>query len=180
MVLILRKSDMKLISCSTKKCVCHESVDVAPLSYSSSTLKALIQQQGFGQESIDATVQADKTNEDEENLTPSHVQSIESMSSHTLPFPNSSDSHLGPIKRIEESAAFQSLGPGEGLQYPEHLGYEKDLQAGLAEMKKNVERAISIPASEIKSSSRLPRLKMQCLMSWSVDSLRLEKGIKAT
>lgn len=42
---------------------------------------------------------------------------------------------LGPVKRIEESAASQSLGPGEGLQYPEHLGYEKDLQAGLARRK---------------------------------------------
>jgi hypothetical protein len=59
MVLILRKSDMKLISCSTKNFVCHESVYTVPLSCSSTTLKNFIQQDYLrSDETIEALVEA--------------------------------------------------------------------------------------------------------------------------
>ena len=146
MALILRKSDLKLISCSTKKFVCHEAIYTAPLSCSSSTLKNLIQQRDIVQGSEGHVVEDDSTMNVEDNPHPSHIQSVKSISSHTLPVPNTLDSsHLHPAKRIEESAASQSLGQGEGLISSEHHGYDSDLQAGLANLRQRVEKEVVDP-----------------------------------
>ena len=39
MVMILRKSDLKLLSCSRKKCVVYESAYISPLAHSPEQLK---------------------------------------------------------------------------------------------------------------------------------------------
>jgi hypothetical protein len=82
MVLVLRKRDFKLISCSRKKVLVYESIYTLPLSLSSSQLEQQLQsQQKEGQSEI-----INQKQHDDER--PKHVQSIKSVSAHTVPPPN--------------------------------------------------------------------------------------------
>ncbi len=82
MVLILRKHDFKLISCSRKKVLVYESIYTLPLSLSSSQLEQELhakQKDSQVKDRIDERQQGDGK--------PQHVQSIRSISAHTVPPP---------------------------------------------------------------------------------------------
>ena len=136
MALVIRKSDMKLISVSKKKVVVYESIYVAPLSFSSERLQKEIEGRS---DPIDAV-------QDGPSANPKHVQSIKSVSAHTLPAPNTTAHlHMRPPTLLDESADTQSTSLGEGLILPEHHSYSEDLASGILALKKKAETTISDP-----------------------------------
>jgi hypothetical protein len=150
MVLVLRKHDFKLISCSRKKIIVYESIYTLPLSISSSQFEKHIRQesdQGESKESQSNELEDKDGNETTmEKERPYHVQSIKSVSSHSIPPPNTT----GPLSlraptALDVSAETQSPNSGEGLVVPEHAEYTSDLQNGISEMKERAEREISNP-----------------------------------
>ena len=88
MVLIIRKHDLKLISCSRKKFLVYEKIYTLPLSLSSSQLEARLNLTSVDndKEGEDDSARAEVAATRKEN--PSHVQSIKSVSAHTIPPPN--------------------------------------------------------------------------------------------
>jgi hypothetical protein len=84
MVLVIRKSDMKLVSVSKKKIVVYESMYIAPLSLSSEKLNEVIVER-----------ETRTTGKVDENK-PTHVQSIKSVSAHQIPVPNTTAHLLMP------------------------------------------------------------------------------------
>jgi hypothetical protein len=125
MVLIIRKRDMKLISCSKKKIAVYESAYIGPLSYSPTTLDAEIKEcehtadeESMFQNLAKATDKFGAA----ETTHPSHVQSIKSMSSHTVPVPNTSAPQMmRPQTTLDASADSQNPDQGEGFVVPEHI-----------------------------------------------------------
>ncbi len=104
MVLIIRKSDMKLISCSKKKFIVYESSYIAPLSYSPSELGATVNAHPLSL----PTVQ-ERPDIVESSSNHSHVQSTKSMSSHTVPVPNTTAPNLiRPPTTLDASADSQN------------------------------------------------------------------------
>jgi hypothetical protein len=134
MVLILRKSDLKLISCSRKKIMVYESIYTLPLSLTSSQLA-----QHLNQEAPMARTIA-------ENAGPTHVQSIKFVSAHTIPPPNTTGTQnfRGPTE-LDKSAETQTLSSGEGNVVPEHLEYATNLEVGISDMQKRAEKEIADP-----------------------------------
>jgi hypothetical protein len=111
MALVIRKSDMKLISVSKKKLVVHESCYVAPLSFTSDRLRLAIEQRD-GQPA---------EQRDREQHKPSQVQSIKSMRSHSIPVPNTKAAKsMRPRTQLDASADAQLPSQGEGCVVPEH------------------------------------------------------------
>jgi hypothetical protein len=173
MVLILRKSDLKLISCSTKKFVCHESIYTLPLNCSSSTLRRCILQ-------LDVAVAQDKDDQpdemtNKESVKPSHILSTKSMSSHTIPVPNTT----GPLQfraptKLDDSAQSQSPSQGEGLVSPEHLVYESDLATGLENLKQRVANEVADPGIRKKVIGAL--MKASNSMSHVIERGQLKVG----
>jgi hypothetical protein len=137
MVLVIRKSDMKLVSVSKKKVVVYESMYVAPLSYSSAKLNAVIGER----DSLPAM-----TAEERDAVKPTHVQSIKSVSAHQVSIPNTT-AHTSMRKptQLDASADTQSSSQGEGLIVPEHLSYSDNLVTGIETLKKKAETTISDP-----------------------------------
>ena len=136
MALVLRKSDMKLVSVSKKKVIVYESMYVAPLSYSSERLGA----------DIMARIVQHQREPDEAKQRPQHVQSTKSVSAHNIPIPNTT-AHLNmrAPTRLDDSADTQSTSQGEGVIIPEHLGYNDDLATGIEALKKKAETTICDP-----------------------------------
>jgi hypothetical protein len=112
MVLILRKHDFKLVSCSRKKVLVYESLYTLPLSLSSSQLEQEIQQR--------ATLDKEKiTEKDHDDGKPQHVQSIKSVSAHTVPPPNTTGTtKFRAPTELDNSAATQTSNSGEGCCRP--------------------------------------------------------------
>jgi hypothetical protein len=82
----------------------------------------------------------------EDSVDPTHIQSVKSVSSHSLPVPNTSGpSSFRGATRLDESAQSQALSQGEGVVSPEHLAYKDDLQAGLKDLKARAEKEIEDP-----------------------------------
>lgn len=101
MAIVLRKSDMKLISVSKKKVKVYESMYTAPLSYSSDKLRECIDEIGV----------QDCGNKDSDGQ-PAHIQSVKSVTSHTLPTPNTTAyEHMRPPTRLDEGAMTQAKRP---------------------------------------------------------------------
>jgi hypothetical protein len=147
MVLVLRKHDLKLISCSRKKIVVYESTYTLPLALSSNQLKPHIQQESEQGEAV-----SHELNDEGEYTAvmdqerPTHVQSIKSVSAHTIPQPNSTGPQsLRAPTALDRSAETQSPNSGEGLVVPEHVEYSSDLQKGISAIKERAEREISDP-----------------------------------
>ena len=136
MALVIRKSDMKLISVSKKKLVVYESMYTVPLTYSSAKLR----------EKIDEIGVPTHTDEEAENAGRKHVQSIKSVSSQNLPIPNTR-AHLSmrPPTTLDASADTQSPSLGEGLVVPEHNSYSEDLAEGILALKRKAESTINDP-----------------------------------
>jgi hypothetical protein len=111
MALVIRKSDMKLISVSKKKLVVYESCYTAPLSFSSDRLRLAIEQ---GLEEPTPKDQPILAGEQEQRIIyqkPDQVQSIESMRDHMIPRPNTTaSSAMRSPTKLGESAATQFPG----------------------------------------------------------------------
>jgi hypothetical protein len=136
MALIIRKSDMKLISISKKKVKVYEGLYTVPLHYSSATLRAQI-------DGVDG--QPPRAHQDGE--LPSHIQSVKSVSAHTIPVPNTTaHTQMRPPTLLDESADTQSPSPGEGVVRPVHLSYDSDLATGIRALKEKAEATISDPS----------------------------------
>ena len=159
MVLILRKDDLKLISCSTKKFVCHESVYTLPLNCSSSTLRrCILQLDVVGAQDTHGQPEEVPPEEIKDSVKPSHILSTKSMSSHTIPVPNTS----GPLQfraptKLDESAQSQSPSQGEGVVSPEHLAYSNDLATGLEDLKQRVAKQVEDPGIRQKILNSLTK-----------------------
>jgi hypothetical protein len=159
---------MKLISVSKKKVVVYESIYVAPLSFSSERLLKDI-------EGRSDAVRPEAS--DEAVNKPEHVQSIRSVSAHTLPTPNTTDHlHMRPPTILDESADTQSSSLGEGLVKPEHLGYSEDLASGILALKKKAETTISDPGIRKRVIDSITNL--QDASARVVDKGQLKKGKK--
>ena len=135
MVLILRKHDMKLISCSRKKVIVYESIYTLPLSLSSSQLANQI-----------TDGQDERVAPETRPPMPTHVQSIKSVSDHVTPPPNTTGTtnFRGPTT-LDASAESQATNSGEGLVVAEHKEYESNLQQGIVKMQKQAETEIADP-----------------------------------
>jgi hypothetical protein len=147
MVMILRKRDMKLLSVSKKKFIAYESVYISPLSYSSAKLKTCLEErfEDLDQSEIDD----DKAK---------HVLSIKSVSSHTIPPPNTTAAkNFRPPTALDESADSQSPSQGEGYVVPEHLSYSSDLASGIANLKAKAATQIEDPGIRSKILNSLQR-----------------------
>jgi len=129
MCLVIRKSDMKLIY-------------TAPLSLPASELGPAILKEPVNEiheAEDDGSAKLDRVN-------PTHVQSIKSVSAHTVPPPNTSGPSLfRKPSTLDASAETQSPNPGEGVVVPEHNAYDADLELGLAAMKEKVATRIADP-----------------------------------
>jgi hypothetical protein len=175
MVLILRKHDMKLISCSSKKFVCHESVYTLPLNCSSSTLKRHILQTDLVAESQSIT----EKNADKDSVTPTHIQSTKSIYSHTIPVPNTSGPiHLRAPTKLDDSAQSQSPSQGEGVVSPEHLAYTNDLATGLKDLKQRVEKQVEDPGIRKKIIDSLTKASESVANVIEQGQLKVGKGEK--
>ena len=140
MALIIRKSDMKLISVSKKKVKVYEGMYTVPLHYSSAKLHTQIDDIA-GQPLRDPAV----------DNKPAHIQSVKSVSAHTIPVPNTTaHTQMRPPTLLDESAATQSQSPGEGVVRPEHLSYDSDLATGFKALKEKQNRPSATLASERK------------------------------
>ncbi len=93
-----------------------------------------------------------------DSANPTHIQSVKSVSSHSLPFPNTSgSSKFRKATRLDEGAQSQSLSQGEGVVSPEHLAYNDDLLAGLKELRARVENEIEDPGIRKKALDSLTK-----------------------
>jgi hypothetical protein len=136
MALVLRKSDMKLISVSKKKLVVYESMYTVPLNYSSAKLR----------EKIDEIGVATHTDQEAGNMGRQHVQSIKSVSSQNLPLPNTrAHQAMRPPTTLDASADTQSSSLGEGPVVPEHNSYSEDLAEVILALKQKAESTINDP-----------------------------------
>ncbi len=170
MVMILRKSDMKLVSCSKKKFIVYESAYTLPLKYSPSDLAPEIIRQ--------AEVEVHPVSEPRVQISPEplfdspslqHVQSIKSVSAHTVPVPNTTAAKMmRPPSVLDESADSQSPNQGEGLAVPEHAMYYVDLASGI--------RKIADATRELNIA---PGIKEKILSSLSMAKKSAEGEIQA-
>jgi hypothetical protein len=168
MALVIIKSDMKLISVSQKKLVVYESIYVAPLSFSSERLLKDIEGRSDAGQSKAC---------DEAVKRPEHVQSIKSVSAHTLPIPNTTaHRHMRPPTTLDESADTQASSLGEGLVVPEHQSYSDDLASGILALKKKAETTISDPGIRKRVIDSITNL--QDVSARVVDKGQLKRGKK--
>jgi hypothetical protein len=178
MVMIIRKSDMKLISCSKKKFICYEEAYIKPLSYSPSELGAAV---------IDDARKVDEPSLPNESVSraknvsgspyPSHVQSIKSVSSHTIPTPNTTASTLfRPPTTLDESANTQNPNQGEGIVVPEHVTYDSDLSSGLEKLTAAAKAQIAEPGIREKVIKSLQQA--QKVIGGEVEPKQLSRGKK--
>ncbi len=83
---------------------------------------------------------------DEAAKKPEHVQSIKSVSAHTLPTPNTTARlHMRPPTILDKSANTQSSSLREDLVVPEHQSYSEDSASGILALKKKTETTVSDP-----------------------------------
>ncbi len=158
---------MKLISVSKKKVVVYESIYVAPLSFSSERLQKEIE--GCS-DLVDAT-------HDGSSAKPKHVQSMKSVSAHTIPVPNTTAHlHMRPPTSLDESANTQSSSLGEGVVIPEHQSYIEALASGILALKKKAETTISDPGIRKRVIDSITNL--QDVSARVVERGQLKKGKK--
>jgi hypothetical protein len=165
MVLVLRKSDMKLISVSKKKVIVYESMYIAPLSFSSERLGVEIDGRSV-QDDLTPNTTTDK---------PQHVQSIKSVSAHKVPVPNTTaHQNIRPPTVLDQSADTQSPSQGEGLVVPEHSSYNDDLAAGIKALREKAMKTISDPGIRRRVIDSITNL--QDVSAQVVDKGQLRKG----
>jgi hypothetical protein len=170
MVLVIRKRDMELISCSRKKIIMYESLYTLPLSLSSSQLEQQIQQEK-------SKVDENKIehNDDTQHVPkPQHVQSAKSISSHNVPPPNTTGTtKFRAPTELDSSAETQTLNSGEGVVVPEHIGYSSNLEVGISEMQERAKKEIVDPGIRQRVISSLH--KTRDMMSRVVEKGALKK-----
>jgi len=170
MVLILRKHDFKLISCSRKKVLVYESIYTLPLSLSSSQLEQELQYK-----QNESQVESMKDKRQHGDGKPQHVQSIKSISAHTAPPPNTTGTtKFRAPTELDSSAETQTLNSGEGVVVPEHIGYSSNLEVGISEMQERAKKEIVDPGIRQRVISSLH--KARDMMSRVVEKGALKKG----
>ena len=142
MAMVLRKSDMKLLSVSTKKFKVYEAAYCAPLDQELSGVD------DRNDEVNDLEPGGQVLNEvdyDGDTKMVGRVHSIKSMRNHTIPVPNTTaSSNFRPPALLDASAATQSSGLGEGLYVPEHRAYNVDqLALDLQELETKVKSQVA-------------------------------------
>ncbi len=169
MVLILRKSDMKLLSCSRKKFVVYEAAYISPLAHSPTQLKEAVLDVKDPDDNKDNIEQA----QGEASLQ--HVQSIKSMSSHRIPPPHMTATQLfRPPTVLDTSADSQNPNQGEGDVVPKHKTYQDDLSSGIPELQAKAESSIAQPSIREKVLSTLEAARRT--IDGEIDSKKLKKG----
>ena len=113
--------------------------------------------------------------------TLSHVQSIKSVSAHTIPPPNTTGTNnpRAPTT-LDASAETQSAKSGEGLVVPEHVEYSSDLQNGISMMKKRAALEIEDPGIRQKVISSLDQAKDSMMKVVNKGQLKKGKRIDRT
>ena len=175
MVLVLRKSDLKVISVSTKKIKYYESIYTKELTEDPPTNEELEKYVASGEMEWDTDeVEGAEGNlsTEEGNLSisrprdivdpeyspqpnlPKHVLSVKSLSEFKTP------SAMGngdvPEKRIQKSATSNENVPGEGLYVPEHATLNMDrLVEDLSILKKRVAAEIAEPDFRAKVIAKI-------------------------
>ena len=159
MALVIRKSDMKLVSVSTKKIIVYESAYCSPLAKELSFEEI----QAYEHAEVKSAEVGNGKSVDNEcgtGLNPKAAHSIKSMRAHNIPsvLGELSDK-LRPPTTLDASADTQSPDPGEGEYIPEHRSYStKDqLTADILELRKKVEEGISEPSIRAKIVAGLKR-----------------------
>ena len=176
MVMIIRKSDMKLISCSKKKFVVYEEAYITPLKYSPSELGAAVidVERNVDESSLPESVSSDKGNVSG-GPYPTHVHSMKSVSSHTIPTPNTTASTLFRTPTtLDESANTQNPNQGEGIVVPEHATYNSDLSSGLERLTAAARSQIAEPGIREKVIKSLQQA--QKVIGGEVEPKQLSKG----
>jgi len=196
MVLIIRKRDMKLISCSKKKFAVYESAYIGPLSYSPHDLGAEINNMSSDGMMLENLVQAtdkfeaatalepeaarpltQKSDKTQTSFGPVHVQSIKSMSLHTVPVPNTSaPTMMRPPTTLDASADSQNPDQGEGLVVPEHITYVNDLASGIEKLTKKAKSLLIEPRIREKVIKSLEAAKKSA--GGEIEPRQLRKGLQ--
>ena len=176
MALVLRKSDMKLISVSTKKLKVYESAYCAPLEKE----LTLVQDRNEAEENgHDEKQPATIPEVQVDGEVGGKVHSIKSMRDHTIPVPNTTaPNSFRPPTQLDASAATQSSDPGEGEYVPEHKAYSRDqLAVDLQEMEDRVRSTVDNPTIRDKVIAALKKGKAAA--SNEVSKGELKRGKKS-
>ena len=167
MALVIRKSDMKLVSVSTKKIIVYESAYCSPLAkelsfeeiqaYEHAEVRSAEDDRVKSVEEMNG-VKGKSDTQYIDHAQPKAVHSVKSMRAHNIPsvlgdLPN----QIRPPTTLDASADTQSPDPGEGEYIPEHRVYStKDqLTADILELKTKVEKGVSEPAIRAKIVAEL-------------------------
>ena len=119
MVLVLRKSDLKDISVSTKKIKYYEAIYTKDLTEDPPTKEELEKHVASGDmEWADENSGGEPGSENSQPDLPKHVLSVKSLSEFKTPAAMGNGDV--PEKKIQKSATSNENVPGEGLYVPEH------------------------------------------------------------
>ena len=145
MVLVLRKSDLKVISVSTKKIKYYEAIYTKDLTEDPPTKEELEKHVTSGDmEWADENSGEEPGSENSQPDLPKHVLSVKSLSEFKTPAAMGNGDV--PEKKIQKSATSNENVPGEGLYVPEHATLNMDrLVEDLSILKKRVSAEIAEP-----------------------------------
>jgi hypothetical protein len=110
---------------------------------------------------------------------PQHGQSIKSVSSHSVPVPNSKvlNSFRSPTT-LDASAESQNPNPGEGPVTPEHVTYAEDLSSGIQKVAEAAEALNLEPGTKERVMKSLMSAKRSA--EGDVHPKQLKKGKKSS
>lgn len=109
------------------------------------------------------------------NEEPQHVQSIKSISAHTVSPPNTTGTtKFRAPTELDSSAETQTLNSEEGVVIPEHIGYSANLEVGISEMQERAKKEIVDPGIRQRVISSLH--KTRDMLSRVVEKGALKKG----
>jgi len=173
MALVIRKSDMKLVSVSTKKLHVYESMYCGPLVEKAPPITDA--------DFIHAEVKAAEDIQQDESLAgvkPKAAHSIKSMRAHLIPTRVSSQvpDNIRPPTTLDDSAQSQSTDPGEGEVIPEHQAYTSmdQLAVDIEALREKVENTVGERAIREKL---VAVLKKACKVSGrEIDRGELKSG----
>ena len=164
MALVLRKSDMKLLSVSTKKVKVYESAYIKPLTEDLPSMEDFQHAEvGHGQPegSKDGVGDGASISQNEVNMSTvgGRVQSVKSVRQHTIPTPHSTATELfREPTTLDDSANLYSVDPGEGEYVPEHKSYSQDqLRYEIEKLKERVIGEIAEPGIRMKVMASLKK-----------------------
>ena len=135
MAIVIRKSDMKLVSVSTKKLHVYESAYCAPLVENIDVKPA-----HFEHAVVNTESDCEKP--------PQPARSVKSLREHEIQIPHKISHRIRPPTTLDASANAQYAGPGEGEYVPEHLSYSSrdQLSNDIRALQEKAKSTISEPS----------------------------------